>query len=214
MKSFVINLKRRPERLEQFKRRCPLQDTEVVYGFDAKNYHQESKKEQKLFNGKFQSLAKYQPGVRGCFISHLRIWKRMIDQNIPYATVFEDDALFNSKFTEIYNSLHLQDINLLYIGGRFQDNFTMPSDKITKINETIGIHNYTTWEPRFHDRTTHGYIISYQLAKFFIELVNIQETFEAVDYFMVFSLKNNKIPVYSTIPLICWSPIQGDSDIR
>jgi len=217
MKSFVINLRRRPDRLQQFQQRCPLTDIEVVYGFDGKNPTGESKKEQRLFNVKLGNLCKDQPvsqGVRGVFISHLRIWKRIVDQNIPYALIFEDDAQFSSRFMEIYNNLDLENINLLFLGGRFQDNFMMPPQTINKVSEYIGVHNYNTWNMHYHERTAHAYIISYQLAKFLIEMFNIKEDLAAVDYFLFSTLKNNGIPTHSTLPLICWSPMVGDSDIR
>ena len=37
MKKFVINLKRRPDRLTNFLNNCPYGDVEIVYGFDGKN---------------------------------------------------------------------------------------------------------------------------------------------------------------------------------
>ena len=77
MKKFVINLKRRPDRLESFQERCVYKDIEVIPGFDGKNPHLESKKEQKIYKSLPQRL---QPGARGVWISHLRIWKQIILQ--------------------------------------------------------------------------------------------------------------------------------------
>jgi hypothetical protein len=48
MKKFVINLKRRPDRLETFLQRCPYHDVEIVYGFDGKNPELETNKKFKL----------------------------------------------------------------------------------------------------------------------------------------------------------------------
>ena len=106
MKRFVINLKRRPDRLEQFFKRCPYprESIEVVYAFDGKNPDQESKKERKLVT-KFPKDR--QPGAIGCSISHLRIWKKMVNENIPVATIFEDECFFDSTFLKFMDSLEL-----------------------------------------------------------------------------------------------------------
>jgi hypothetical protein len=60
MKKYVINLKRRPERLEQFRNNFGYfsNDIEVVYGFDGKNFYNETREEQEL--------------IKKCFNNYLR----------------------------------------------------------------------------------------------------------------------------------------------
>lgn len=41
------------------------------------------------------------PRVAGCLLSHLGVWKKIIDENIPVATVFEDDVIFHSQWHEL-----------------------------------------------------------------------------------------------------------------
>jgi GR25 family glycosyltransferase involved in LPS biosynthesis len=36
-----------------------------------------------------------------CYLGHVGIWKKMIDEKISYATIFEDDIVFHSKFSEL-----------------------------------------------------------------------------------------------------------------
>jgi len=215
MKSFVINLKRRPDRLATFYKNCPIpnESIEVVYGFDSKSPEMENKKEQHLFNNKLNKLRK--PGERGVFISHLRIWKKMVNENIPSAMIFEDDAHFITNFNDFLQKLVIPiDFNILFIGGRFTKNFMMPPQVSTPISELIVSHNYLNWTPQYHDRTAHGYIMSYKLAKFFIELFNIITIVPQLDHFITWYLRYNNLPTYSTLPLLCWSPMIGDSDIR
>jgi GR25 family glycosyltransferase involved in LPS biosynthesis len=210
MKAFVINLKRRPDRLAQFFERCPLKEIEIVEAFDAKNVESENKKERKLYNEKINLRL---PGERGVFISHLRIWKKIVDQNLPEALIFEDDPYFNKDFLKIYESIPKTE-TLTFLGGRFEDNFHMPIGSFIKVSDQLVKHSYNSWKPAYHDRTAHCYIISYKIAKFFIELFNITTDFTPVDHFIVKSLRNLDIPVYSSVPLVCWSPLVGDSDIR
>ena len=209
MKHFVINLKRRPDRLEQFFQRCPYTDVEVIPAFDGKNMSQESKKE-KLLIDKFPKDR--QPGAIGCSITHLRIWKRMVNENIPIAMIFEDDCMFDSRFKDFDFDTH--SFNILYPGGRFQQNFTIPSTAMIPISDTIYQHNDSVWNNRFHERTTHCYILKLKLARFLIELFNISTLPQPVDQFIIHSLRDLKLPVHSTLPLLCWSPMVSDSDIR
>ena len=214
MNKFVINLKRRPDRLKQFFKRCPLEDVQVIEAFDAKFPDKEDPVEQEIFNNKLKKLGAFNRiGERGVFISHLRIWKKLVQENIPLALIFEDDAQFNEKFVNVFNEINKVD-NILFLGGRFQDNFTMTKNTGIPISENIVKHNYSCWNPKYHDRTVHAYIITKELAKILIELFENTKDPQPVDHFIIIKLKNLDIPVYSTVPLICWSPMVGDSDIR
>ena len=42
LKKYVINLKRRPDRLLNFYEIFPFYDYEIVYGFDGRNYDKET----------------------------------------------------------------------------------------------------------------------------------------------------------------------------
>jgi len=212
MKKFVINLKRRPDRLDRFMKQCPYNDVEVVYAFDGKNPELESKKERKLLP-KFPSDR--QPGAMGCSISHLRIWKKMVNENIPMAMIFEDDCNFEPNFKEFIDSLVLpSNFKIVFPGGRFVRNFKPPPNAMIPVNEHIYQHNYNAWDNRAHERTLHCYILSFELAKFLISLFDIQTYPKPADHFIIHNLKELNIPVHSTYPLVIWSPIIGDSDIR
>ena len=138
IEKFVINLKRRPDRLKKFRDTCPLKDVKVIYGFDGSfPNNEESEKERELFNKISLSL----PGERGVFISHLRIYQNIIEHNIPFALIMEDDAIFCKDFyTRCLNVLC--DIpnttDILYIGGRFTSEFQMKS--CNKVSDNIVEH--------------------------------------------------------------------------
>lgn len=38
------------------------------------------------------------PGKQGCFLSHVDIWKHIVENRIPFATIFEDDVFFHSAW--------------------------------------------------------------------------------------------------------------------
>ena len=215
MKHFVINLKRRPDRLENFFKKYPYpkESIEVVYGFDGKNQSLENKKEKKFY-ARFPNYRN--PGEIGCFISHLRIWKKMVNENIPVAMIFEDDALFNENFKEFMETLILpENFKLLFPGGRFTKDFICPPQTIKMINDKIYSHNYDNWVNALHERTAHCYILTIETARLFIAILDtITITNEQLDHFTIYALKNNGIPIHSTYPLVCWCPMVSDSDIR
>jgi glycosyl transferase family 25 len=215
MKRFVINLKRRPDRLEQFFKRCPYprESFEIVQAFDGRSPDLESKKERNL-------LQKFRPhiqmGARGCSISHLRIWKKILNEGIPVAMVFEDDAQFNENFLEFMDTLVLPErFNVVYFGGRFRPNFVVPSNHREHVNDKVYKHVYKNqWDNSIHERTTHGYIITLKLAKFLINFFEINELNEEVDHHMIHTMRELNLPYHSTFPLVCWSPMNSESDIR
>jgi glycosyl transferase family 25 len=213
MKKFVINLKRRPDRLEAFKERCPLMDVEVVYGFDGKNVCLEQSYREKVMLYKF---AKLKPGEKGVFISHTRIFQRIIEENLSHALIFEDDAEFCGDFTERLRTVTKElpkDTSILYIGGRFDPEFKMKS--CSSISEHIVKHDDTDWIGEDMDRTLHAYIISRDLAQICInELYRSNTIDEAIDSWIIKICKKYLLPIYNAQPLLCHSPLISNSDIR
>ena len=196
MKRFVINLKRRPDRLNQFFKRCPYpqESFEIVEAFDGKFPENESKKERKMLEKFYPRI---QMGARGCSITHIRIWKKIVNNNIPVAMVFEDDANFSETFYQFMETLVLPEkFNVVYFGGRFYPNFVVPPEHMTPVNEKIYQHNYTKWDNSIHERTTHGYIITLKLAKFLINVFEISEMNEEVDHHMIHTLRELKLPYH------------------
>jgi len=45
------------------------------------------------------------PGMIGCFMSHMRIWQKVVDENLPAVVVLEDDIVLYPKFNERLGSL-------------------------------------------------------------------------------------------------------------
>jgi glycosyl transferase family 25 len=211
MKSFVINLRRRPDRLQQFFDRCPLKDVEVIPAFDGLNPNLESVDEQMLFHERLRVFSR--PGERGVFISHLRIWKQIVKDSIPHALIFEDDAQFNEKFLSVFQEVKNFKGPLVFLGGRFEDNFVMPKKYSKPLSKFLTRHLYQSWEPKYHDRTAHAYIISQSTAKILIDIFE-NGTVLQLDHFITKCLRDLGVPVYSSVPLVCWSPLVGDSDIR
>ena len=214
---FVVNLKRRPDRLKKFTEMCPFKDVEVVYGFDGKQPRNEAAKEIKMYT----TFTKILPGERGCFISHLRIYEEIVKRNIPHALIMEDDAImcdgFKEKFEIFYKELP-KDYVIAYVGGRFTENFLMNPQNAISISPHIDQHRLfsTTWVGGYdHDRTTHAYVISNAGATMLYNAYKlISDMSITVDDWMLRILTKNSVKLYNARPHLCYSPMRGDSDIR
>ena len=57
-------------------------------------------------------------GLKGCGVSHMRVWQKIVDEDIPYALVLEDDAIpvdgFQEKFNKSMDSVP-HDWDVLYL---------------------------------------------------------------------------------------------------
>jgi GR25 family glycosyltransferase involved in LPS biosynthesis len=121
MRTYVINLKRRPERLHEFKKKNDSEISELKYSvFDAiDGYNIElTPKLRKLFEiGDYN----YRKGIIGCSLSHIKLWYTLLGENDPdmIYCILEDDAHvvpgFVSKLMNILKALP-KDFGVLYLG--------------------------------------------------------------------------------------------------
>jgi glycosyl transferase, family 25 len=94
MKVYVINLDRRPDRLGEITSQLSKLGLEFerISAVDAK--HVSVKNLVEWWKARAYNNFKNPPvGQIGVFHSHRIAWQKMIDQNIPQALIFEDDAL-------------------------------------------------------------------------------------------------------------------------
>jgi len=214
----VINLKRRPDRLIKFIEICPFINVNTLYAFDGSNLLNEQD------NFKANQFENINKGEIGCFISHIRCYEYMIKNNIDYMLIFEDDCIFCDDFINKlsnvlveYNeckSINNKIVDILYIGGRFQPNFFTKSDNCLKISDNLVKHIKNNNDRDNLDRTTHSYIISKYTAKFLLDIFYNSKINIAIDHWLIETFNKFNYSIYSSQPLLCYSPLVGDSDIR
>ena len=101
-KTFVVNLKRRPDRLNDFynknKHILPLLDIEVEEAVDGESIVL-NQKMRKIFH---TSDALFRKGIMGCAFSHIKLWSKLMnDKTHDVYLVLEDDVLMSNS-TEIF----------------------------------------------------------------------------------------------------------------
>ena len=121
MKTVVINLKSRTDRLTAFSNAHPHLDYEVFSAVDGRRVDYD----------KLQSLGfdvnhdwidpllntPLTKGEVGCFLSHWEVWKKCVEMNEP-VMVLEDDARITDRFSMEEIEQYLQTYSFLYLGWK------------------------------------------------------------------------------------------------
>lgn len=123
---WVINLERRPDRWKITEKRLNK------IGIAPKRWNATDAKDIE-FQSFYETICspKRSIGEIACYISHHKLWKYIYDNGIPYALIFEDDAIFAPKITkkDIMDEIkHSDGFNIIYLGHCFSNmlNFTEP----------------------------------------------------------------------------------------
>lgn len=110
IKIFVVNLKRRKDRLQIIEKRLndlSLKNYEIIEAVDGKELPEDLSE----FYDK-ESACKIRRNLErseiGCALSHINIAKKIIDENLEYAIILEDDAEPTLKFKEFIKNFHLE----------------------------------------------------------------------------------------------------------
>ena len=123
---FVISLARAAERRADIVRRLNAANIrhEIVDAVDGKNADLSECSEQLRHIGECEKQlgVVFDRGSIGCYLSHYRLWERMVRDNIPTAVVLEDDAVPDDSFmrvvSDVVNCEYEWDIVLLQSGTR------------------------------------------------------------------------------------------------
>lgn len=162
MKVFVVNLDKDKDKKEKIKNECRNAelDYEIISAVDGRELSYNELKS-KVHPVSLNYLSK---GEIGCVLSHQRIYKRILDDDIDYALILEDDVelsqdikVFLKEFLSVKDK-NKGDVFLLYPSGlRF-------------LNRRINVsHDYFFYEA-YNSSCAHGYIISNKAAKKLIRI--------------------------------------------
>ena len=122
MKTFVINLSHRKDRLDKFKQNnadfISYDVLKAVDGYDVSysnlqtmGFDTDHEWIDPILN---TSLTK---GEVGCFLSHWEVWKKCVEMNEP-VMVLEDDARITDNFSMEEIEQYLQTYSFLYLGWK------------------------------------------------------------------------------------------------
>ena len=124
MKTVVINLESRKDRLEAFNKNnlkyISYERFEAVNGYDI-DYKKLTEDGYDTDHNWIDPILEtpITKGEVGCFLSHYKLWQRCIESNEPYL-ILEDDAIISDKFSydELYRLIRGEEYNFIYLGWR------------------------------------------------------------------------------------------------
>ena len=145
MKTLVINLARRPDRLAFFTKTNEqyLNSWEIVQAIDGRELTIEKVRELGFdTNNDWRDpirKTKLSRGEVGCFMSHYAAWAECIELDEP-VIILEDDAVFTDKFYELEVENLMQKFDLLYLARK-----EMEPNKVRKLDEKLEVPYYPYW---------------------------------------------------------------------
>lgn len=138
-------------------------------------------------------------GAVGCYLSHLSIYKKIIESNIDYAIIFEDDSIMATDFYD----------RLQYGLNKIPDDWDILLLGLTCLKCDIKM-NYIDVH-RFWG--THGYIIKNKTAAKLIEYLD-KPLSKQIDADISLLIKRNILRVYGINPIIVAQESSFKSDIQ
>jgi GR25 family glycosyltransferase involved in LPS biosynthesis len=201
MKSFIINLPFRQDRLDKINYNLIKNYTifEAIYFSNLSHETKNTYKERFCtVDNKIDS-----DGAMGCFISHYEVLNLICKQSeYEYAYVFEDDVkiIYEELFLNVESNLP-QNFDVLMLGGFYGKNYDTNDGFYTPI-----YNNYCA--------CTEAYIVSKKGAKKIIDLIdNKKYTSQNIDWYYHNLGKNNEIEYYCHHPMITTQD-HNDSNIK
>ena len=175
LKIFIVNLKKDKERIDfqkqQFKKEnLKFERINAIYGKDL------SDKEKYKKSGSYFNYITNTPCIIGCFLSHLKIYKKIVQENLPYALIMEDDIKllknFRTNLNKLLNNLP-NDYDIIHCGCdgsscELNNNINLINTKLNK-NYNNNYEKYDLVKPNTLIVGTWCYLISNKAAKKMIE---------------------------------------------
>lgn len=161
-KTFVINLDSNPERLHSITKQCErlglsFERISAIRGRDLTLDEKDNVYQVDANKQSYDSLLT--DGEIGCYLSHIHCWKKIVDEELDYALILEDDAeLLDSLpkyISELEKKITLWDYIELSHGS-----------KVRSACQSYSLDNGLAWVKRLRlNSTTTAQLVSYQGAK-------------------------------------------------
>lgn len=195
MRNIVISLDSASERREHIKNEFGKHSLSYEF-FDALRPDQAKEYAERLNINRESSLT---PTELACMMSHVAVWEKIIEAELPYATVFEDDVFLGEDAESLLtNSNWIQpDWNIIKIEAFSKKAYLssktyniLPNKRELAILEGKNLG-------------AAGYILSLQGAKLFLDFI-LTHPAQPVDR-MIFSdfIVSQDEPIYQMLPALC-----------
>lgn len=153
-------------------------------------------------------------GEIGCALSHKKIYQKIVDENIPYAVILEDDAIVKSDFKRVVSLVIEKNISY--------DVVLLGHNRGFKNEEVIDSVDSLWWRYLLNKNYrlgmlvkgglgTYGYMISQKGAKRILEFLECNSLYLPIDKI---TANTDIVKVYGLLPVIITVAKQFDSLIE
>lgn len=181
MKTFIIKLKNNPIS-EKYAAECVAQaktfDVDVL-NFNAINGLEYQTHLDKLKISPRYKFKKGKAGVYGCFLSHYYLWKKCIEDDIPY-TILEHDGYFIRP---------------------------LPEDVLDKFDDVLKLDNFDPWSKTYEDSTVGDGSNSVDIVQYFNPKTKFEEKNQTGNY--IRGAYGYIIKPHAAKKLVDWVSING-----
>jgi glycosyl transferase, family 25 len=198
---FIINLKERIDRKKHITEQIIKNNINDYKFIDAIRPTEKNLIEWNKNFCNFKNDISYKIGSLGCLLSHLKIYNYCVNNNIEYALIMEDDAVFKNDFNkekineEVNKYINNEEFGIFYLGCTHR---IKPKQVNKDIYKCVFSH------------TTHAYLISLKCMKYILD--NINNYNREIDTFLA-EVIQKKFNCYCYYPSkIC--QLNGYSDIQ
>jgi GR25 family glycosyltransferase involved in LPS biosynthesis len=229
--SYLINLKRREDRYENFLKNFKYGNEVTRFNaVDAKNFDYGDP----VFIDNLKSGLKnvnkvVKPGVLACTLSHFKVWETIANnENInddELCLIFEDDVMFHENFDEIFDE-DFQGVDLIYFGGKKAvKQFIIEKEMLEKYWKPSSNSKYL-YERKVFDLkvidifcTIEAYAMNKRTAKIITERYRNELILKHTDHIIedIKSKKSSdiadKIRMFNYFPIVCFQAEEMGTDI-
>lgn len=242
MINYVINLDRRPDRMDEFMGKLNKtsefsKETFIrISAFDGFNHEDEIKRYNLdnfiIIKMLRQNKVVVKKGVLGCFMSHIiALYNILQNKDIKdddYVGIYEEDIFYSEdfdikykKFKEIKEiNLSELDVEFIYTGGRFKPDFKSDDSDMFEKTENPNIYlrkflkkgSGSIW-----DRSTQSYIIKKSSCSKFIKLLTIKCINNILKLTTIDTLYNSltkDIKMFDYFPHLFYTEINYKTDVQ
>lgn len=203
MKIFVINLEKDKDRLDYM--------ANSLSQFNFKNWERIDA----VYGKYLPDLEKYgkilNPSQIGCYLSHLKTYQKIVDQNLDYGVILEDDVTLTEWFPKLEEILQSvpKDFDVIWVGNcqgkwpRNPCNIIPDYDYDFLEHRKIGDYVYEITkdclETDNYPIGCYGVVVSRSFAEKFLSIPFKDHFKRPIDNFLV---ENNSLKRYMTVPSI------------
>ena len=201
MKSFVINLDRRPDRYVRFKSEFQMEQCERVSAVDHRDIVWTDELKVRVCDWNFIHNPHRVKNVVACCLSHLALWDVIRTLDVPYAVVYEDDAAYINGPCDLDMLHYPDDFGVIWLNNLIQDTKQLATGVSVEPQVIPHLH---------YQYTTESYIITPAFAaRLYAEISN---SLGAVDAHMAQVIAKVEQETGRTVSFQVWPPVMCQCD--